>query len=242
VTSSRSRSALGSHETRALLLRRVDYGESDLVVALFTEKLGRVSALARGARRSSKRFGGALEPMHTLDVRCDEPRHGDLFVLRETRIAVPRARLTTNLERMQAAGRALSWVRRAAPPRTAEPEVWQVMENLLDLLTGEKLASAGTELAAAGLALLGAFGWGIDFERCVRCGKPCPETQPAMVDAAHGGLLCRACGGARTRLSADQRARLARAAAGVPLALEAADSELALDLVDQAMRAHAGFD
>ena len=40
MTSSRSRNALGSHETRALLLRRVDYGESDLVVALFTEQLG----------------------------------------------------------------------------------------------------------------------------------------------------------------------------------------------------------
>jgi DNA repair protein RecO (recombination protein O) len=242
VTSSRSRTALGSHETRALLLRRVDYGESDLVVALFTEQLGRVSALARGARRSSKRFGGALEPLHTLHVRCDEPRHGDLFVLREARIAVPRARLTQSLDRMQAAGRALSWVRRAAPPRTAEPEVWQVLENLLDALGSEEAGSAQRELAVAGLGLLGAFGWAIDFERCVRCGKRCPEAQPAMVDAAHGGLLCRACGGARTRLSADQRLSLARAAAGVTTALQVADTELALELVEQAMRAHAGLD
>ena len=242
MTSSRSRTTLSSHQTRALLLRRVDYGESDLVLALFTEKLGRVSALARGARRSSKRFGGSLEPMHTLDVRCDEPRHGDLFVLREARIAVPRAKLTNSLDRMQAAGRALGWVRRAAPPRTAEPEVWQVLENLLDALAEHEPGSAAKELAAAGLGLLGAFGWGIDFERCVRCGKACPETQPAMVDAARGGLLCRACGGARTRLSAEQRGRLARASAGEPGSLAPEDSELALDLVEQAMRAHAGFE
>jgi DNA repair protein RecO (recombination protein O) len=242
VTASRSRAALGSHETRALLLRRVDYGESDLVLALFTEKLGRLSALARGARRSSKRFGGALEPLHTLQLRCDEPRHGDLFVLREAEIAVPRAKLTSDLDRMQAAGKALSWVRRAAPPRTPEPEIWQLLENLLDALGEGESSDSGLRLAGAGLGLLAAFGWGIDFERCVRCGRQCPPTQPAMVDAAHGGLLCRSCGGARTRLSAEQRARLARAAAGEPSALAASDAELALDLVEHAMRAHAGFE
>jgi DNA repair protein RecO (recombination protein O) len=242
VTSTRSRTTLGSHQTRALLLRRVDYGESDLVLALFSESLGRISALARSARRSTRRFGGALEPMHTLEIRCDEPRHGDLFVLREARIAVPRGRLASDLDRMQAAGRALSWVRRAAPPRTPEPEVWQVLENLLDTLSAAEPRAAGLELAAAGLSLLAAFGWGIDFERCVRCGKPCPEAQPARVDAARGGLVGRACGGARTRLSAEQRARLFLAAAGSPGALAAADAELALDLVEQALLAHAGLD
>jgi DNA repair protein RecO (recombination protein O) len=220
----------------------VDYAESDLVVALFTEKLGRVSALARGARRSARRFGGSLEPMHTLSVRCDEPRHGDLFALREAHIDVPRARLSTSLDRLQAAGRALSWVRGAAPPRTPEPQVWKVLTTLLDGLSAAEPAGAPELLAAAGLGLLGAFGWGMDFERCIRCGKPCPQSQAAMVDAVQGGLLCRACGGARTRLSAEQRARLARAAAGVPAALESADSELALGLVELAMRAHAGFD
>ena len=41
--------------TRALLLKQVDTGESDRVVTLLTEDLGKVSAIARGARRSRKR-------------------------------------------------------------------------------------------------------------------------------------------------------------------------------------------
>ena len=232
-----------THETRALLLRRVDYGESDLILGLFTEKLGRVSALARGARRSMKRFGGSLEAMHTLSIRCDDPAHGDLMMLREARIAVPRTTLASDLDRMQAAGRALSWVRRVAPPRIPEPDVWRVLENLLDRLsTRLDPRSPSLHLASAGLALLAAFGWGLELSHCVRCGRPCPTSAPALLDAAHGGLVCRACGGGRTRLEADVRGRLAHAAAGVDEALEESDTELALDLVDQAMRAHAGFD
>ena len=43
-----------------------------MIVTLFTEELGKIAALARGARKSSRRFAGALEPMHTLRVTLDE--------------------------------------------------------------------------------------------------------------------------------------------------------------------------
>ena len=45
--------------TRAIVLRLVDYRESDRIATLFTEALGRVGAIARGARKSQRRFGGA---------------------------------------------------------------------------------------------------------------------------------------------------------------------------------------
>ena len=46
--------------TAAIVLRTVDYGEADRVVTLFTRDHGKLSALARGARKSVKRFGAAL--------------------------------------------------------------------------------------------------------------------------------------------------------------------------------------
>ena len=45
--------------TPAIVLRTVDYGEADRVVTLFTREHGKLSALARGARKSVKRFGAA---------------------------------------------------------------------------------------------------------------------------------------------------------------------------------------
>jgi DNA repair protein RecO (recombination protein O) len=216
------------------LLRRTEHGESDLVLALFTESFGRVSALARGARKSQKRFGGSLEPFHTLALEADEPAQGELFHLRDARIEVPRLALTADLSRMDAAGRALGWVRVAAPPRTAEPEVWRAIITLLDRLDAPGALDARLVLAEQGLALLAAFGWGLDLERCVRCGKPCEPGKAAMIDAERGGLVCRACGGARIRLSGPLRDRLARGA------LVEEDVDVALDLVERALRTHVG--
>jgi DNA repair protein RecO (recombination protein O) len=243
VAAGRRTKRVRAHSTRALLLRRTDYGESDLVVALFTERLGRVSALARGARKSQRRFGGALEPMHTLAVRLDEKSGAELLVLAEASIDRVRTRLTSRLEHMDAAGRALGWVRRASPPRTIEPEVWRVLSELLDRLDDPTAPVAPrVELAEAGLRLLSAFGWGLELFRCVSCGKPCPEGRAAQIDVERGGLVCRSCGGARVRLPGATRTRMAEAAGGSAGALEASDLDVVVELTDRAFRAHLGFE
>lgn len=236
------RAAAARTETDALVVRKVEYGEADAVVTLFTERLGKVSALARGAKRSSKRFGGALDPMHTVHVALDERAGADLATLLEAHVVRARFRLASDLDRLDAAGQALRWVRSGSPPRTPEPAVWAEIGALLDRLDDPSDSlPARTHLAATGLRLLAAFGWGLDFGACVRCGKPCDEGRSAYVDAAAGGLVCRACGGGRRRLDADARARLVAASSGRDGVLVAEDAAVALALVDEALMAHAGL-
>lgn len=229
--------------TEALLVRRVEYGESDLVLTLLTQKVGKVSALARGARKSTRRFAGALEPMHTLLVELDERPSAELLTLVSATLKQPRAKILSNLPAMEAAGKALSWVRMAAPPRTPEEAPYAVLNFLLDRLAAANDAEAvATALAEAGLSLLSAFGWGIDFERCVRCGRQASPEQSASVDAVRGGLICRSCGGARLRISAAARKRMARAASGETGVLLGEDSAQTLSIVEAALGAHAGIE
>jgi DNA repair protein RecO (recombination protein O) len=238
-----ARKASARITTQALLLRRVEYGEADLVLTLLTQKLGKVSALARSARKSMKRFGGSLEPMHTLLIELDERPGAELFTLLEAKLKVPRAKILTSLPAMEAAGKALSWARRAAPPRTPEEAPYDVLSTLLDRLAEAAGAEASAiALAEAGLSLLSAFGWGIDFERCVRCGRQALPQQSASVDPARGGLICRSCGGARLRISAGSRERMARAAAGETGVLTTVEASSALSIVEAALGAHAGIE
>jgi len=227
----------------ALLLRRVEYGEADLVLTLLTQKLGKVSALARGARKSNKRFSGALEPMHTLTVELDERPGAELFTLVSAKLAVPRTKILESLPALEAAGKALSWARRAAPPRTPEPEPYAVLSTLLDRLADANDAAASQcALAEAGLSLLTALGWGIDFERCVRCGRQAQKAQSASVDAARGGLICRNCGGARLRVSALAREHMASASSGRTFVLTESEAPDARAIVEAALGAHAGIE
>jgi DNA repair protein RecO (recombination protein O) len=228
--------------TDALLVRKAPFGDADAVVTFFTEERGMVSAVARSALRSSKRFP-SLEPMHLLRVGLEERSGAELGVLAEASIARPRLGLTANLDCLEAAGHALRWVRRAAPPLTPEPALWAVINGFLDDLDASVGASdAGpaptARLAGVGLRLLGAIGWGLDLDRCVRCGRSCDGAASAFVDPAEGGLVCRACGGARLLLREGRRARFLAAAQGDDAALQGDDPTAAIELVEATLAAH----
>jgi DNA repair protein RecO (recombination protein O) len=228
-------------ETAALLVRGVPYGEADLVATFFTETDGKVGAIVRGARRSTKRFGGALEPMHELAIVLED-KGRELCVLKEARLARTRIGLTSDLEAMEAAGRALRWVRHLCPVRTPEPAAWARLRSLLDLLDARGAAPAAQHLATFGLLLLADVGYALDWERCVRCGRPCPANRPAMIDAAGGGLVCTTCGGARRTVSADVRDVAARAQRGEDAAMTVGQANAILAIVDDALAAHTDFD
>jgi DNA repair protein RecO (recombination protein O) len=204
-----------------------------------TRAEGKVAAMARAARKSRKRFGGTLEPMHTLDVTYED-RGSELVTLKDARLVRVRQNLTKSLEALDAAGRALRWLRHVCPPRTAEPGAFGAAIELLDAL--EAGEAPIPRLASFGLRLLADIGYAVDFVRCVRCGKPCPSDRPAAFDVAKGGLVCQACGGAPRIAGPALRALGAAACNGEAReALEAEWNEL-LSIVDEVMKAHAGFD
>jgi DNA repair protein RecO (recombination protein O) len=243
-----------SHETLALVLRRTPYGDADLIVTLFTSALGQVSAIARSARKSQRRFGGNLEPLHTLEVEVEQAAGSELLRLCEARIVIARLHLLEDLTAMEAAGKFLSWIRHSSPEHTPEPQLWELSQSCLDELdsaaqhrrSGDASAasappSATLTLASHGLRLLVACGWRLELEYCVQSGVRCPDGKAAMIDPERGGLIARAHGGASLAVDGATRQRLIATQAGRALALEEADASLALELVERCLRAHAGL-
>lgn len=136
----------------ALLVQKRDRGEADRVLTFFTRDLGTVSAVAYAAQRSKKRFA-VLEPFHTLRIEVDDGAR-ELAVLREAVVAVARPAFLGDLDRMQAGGEALSWVRAVCPPRAPEPEVWGAIVAFLDVAAVCPVDDLAEEQAAFGLRLL----------------------------------------------------------------------------------------
>ncbi len=238
-SSDRSHTILAS----ALVLGRVDYRESDLILQLFTDGLGRLSALARGSRKSNKRFSGALEPMHTLQLELNDRPRGELYTLKDARITRARTGLTAQLDSLTTAGKALKWVKKAAPHHTPEPELWRAISLLLDALNEPMTGGAPQQLLAGfGTRLLEVLGWGLHLTSCVSCAKPCPEGRAAWIHPERGGIICRSCGGGPIQLTGTTRSELITAGRndGVRITEDAALD--VLRVVERALSAHLGVD
>lgn len=177
-----------TERTEAFLLRSTPYGESDLVVALLTARWGRVAALARGARRSRRRFGGVLDYFHLVEAEVRPGRSGlgrlvavDLLrPYRAPREGVDSYRVASHVLEV-----ALLGTREGAP----EPELFALVEGALGALErGADAASLARVFQARALA---ALGYRLPAEACPECGSP-HERGACHRDAA---LLCARCAG-----------------------------------------------
>jgi DNA repair protein RecO (recombination protein O) len=228
---------LSVFDSEAFLLRAVPYGEADVIATFLTRAHGKIGAIARGARRSKKRFPGVLEPLSTVTVRVDD-RGRDLGTLKEGRIVVARPRITEDLDALDAAGKALRFARELCPAKTPEPEVFAALTDLLDALDAKRHAKHA--LVRFSFALLAGVGYGLELSRCVRCGKPRPRERSAYLDAAKGGVVCSSCGGGPYVLTASLADAAERLTAGEDVELDAAHCETLLRVAEDAIAAHSG--
>jgi DNA repair protein RecO (recombination protein O) len=80
------------HTSDALILRTYSLGESDRIVVFLTRDRGKKRGVAKNARQSRRRFGGALEPLTCGRVTYRERERRDLVFVQD--VAPTRSPLT----------------------------------------------------------------------------------------------------------------------------------------------------
>ena len=119
--------------TSAIVLRSVDFRETDRVVTLLTEHFGKLGVIARGARRSKRRFCGALEPFLLLDVQFRFGR-GELAHLEQSRVKVAFPGIVKSLTKIDLAGAALDLVRVGTAAEERDSTLFFTVVTLFQLL------------------------------------------------------------------------------------------------------------
>ena len=196
--------------TPAVVLRTVDYGEADRVVTLLCRDGGKRSALARGARKSARRFGAGLALFGVGEATLTERAGSDLATLDAFHGARGFPRLMLDVAKVAHGGYACEVVRELSPPHKEEPEVFELLVTLLDLLDGNP-ARAET-LRVFELRLLDAVGLQPTLDRCVECGREDLDEPGQIFSLRQGGVVCAHCHGHGKPLDGD--ARRAMVAAG----------------------------
>ncbi len=170
------------------MLRTRPFGESDLIAVLFTEDMGKVSGIAKGARRSKRRFsGGALEPFQETRTRLSLRPHAGLAFLHESTVVTPNHAVATDLDAFAWA----SYVTELTELMTAEadpcPEVFALYRNVIAEIGSQAPESFAHHYI---LGLLDHGGWGPDFHTCGVCAEPVVEYSRPILDNRGSGVIC----------------------------------------------------
>jgi DNA repair protein RecO (recombination protein O) len=172
----------------ALVLSSVDYGEADRIVTLFTRERGRVSAFAAGARKSKRRFAGALEAGTHLKAHLVE-RRGDTFRLDGVDVVQSFHHLRDDLPRIARLLYCLELIRELTRDHEPHATLFDALKDYLQRLDAKE--AGPTSLLLFELDALAQAGFMPNFSPCALCGQP--TGQRPRFDPEHGGVVCFAC-------------------------------------------------
>jgi DNA repair protein RecO (recombination protein O) len=203
----------GSLKTEGIVLRSLRYGEADRILHLYTPDRGRISAIAKGVRKTRSRFGGRMEPFFRLDLVLYEGR-SDLLTVTSAETLAGHPRLREDAGALDGAARACEAVARVFDDGDPHRGVYHLLANELTLLDQDPARAGRSNALAFRLKLLLAAGFAPQLAACASCGE---RDHLVGFSGAAGGVVCAACEASAFPLDQDAHDFLV-AALGRPLA------------------------
>ena len=178
----------------AIMLRATEHGDFDKIITFFTLKQGKISVIAKGAKKSIKRFAGVLELFSVLNLVYSFGRGRGLPILKEASVVHPFERIRTNITRTAYASYWCELVYAWMDQGQQQVSVYRLLEHTLDQLNRGSLSEHALHITFQ-LRFMAINGFRPGLEHCNICRTPVGRFRRSFVafNVRRGGLLCERC-------------------------------------------------
>lgn len=173
-------------ESEAIVLRTYPLREADLLVTLFTRREGKVRAVARAAKKSKRRFGGALEPLTFVRAYYEDRERLDLARLDSCDVLESPLATEVTYSRAIALGHVAELLDELQPDREPNDAVFRLALAVTAALRGTEVWAPLTYFE---LWMTRLMGYLPDLSECVVCGRTLNGSR-AFFHALSDGLMC----------------------------------------------------
>jgi len=173
-------------QSEALILRTYPFHEADLLVTLFTRSEGKIRGVAKAAKRSKRRFGGALEPLTHVIAHWEEKEKQELARLDSCDILASPLAAEMTYPRVVALSYVAEVLDQLLPDREPSDDIFRLALSVV------KHLEAGTvwmPLTYFDLWIVRLIGLLPDLSHCIACGARLNGSR-AFFHALADGLLC----------------------------------------------------
>jgi len=178
--------------SEAIVLHAFDYLESSRIVKLVTRGAGMRSALAKGARKSRRRFGSGLDLFGQGTAFLHTKPGRELDTISGFEDVRARAELGADLEKF-AGAETIAEIALRFGRDGADVELFDAIAGALDALARSEPAQAREATIAGAWQIVASLGFGPALSECAHCGDAIKEDASAMFTHSAGGSLCARC-------------------------------------------------
>jgi DNA repair protein RecO (recombination protein O) len=178
------------YQTSAIVVRSTPYGESDRIVTLYTLDFGKMKGIAKGAKRSQKRFANTLEIGSYIQVGFFEKETQDLVRLDQSELIHSFGSLREDITKLAWASYFIELVNELTAERIKNKALFRLLVFFLDLIDQGMLQEDIQRVFE--VRLLSHLGYQPHFDHCTRCQKRL-SGEKFFFGIRQGGVLCPPC-------------------------------------------------
>src|SRR6202051_562769 len=173
-------------ESEAIVLRTYPLREADLLVTLFTRAEGKVRGVARSAKKSKRRFGGALEPLTYVRAFYDVRERQELARLDACEVLESPLATEASYARAVALAHVAEVLVELLADHQDNDAIFRLTLSVLHVLTGSEVWMPVTYFD---LWLTRLVGFLPELTECIVCGRSLNGSR-AFFHALADGLMC----------------------------------------------------
>lgn len=177
------------YRVHGIILSRIDFGEADRVITLYTAEAGKVRAVAKGVRKTTSRLAGHLELFVEAQLQIARGRNLDVITQSVTQNAF--RTLREDLWRTTYACVAAELTDRFTVEGVTIAPLFDLLRLTLERLDADRDPELAIRLFE--VQALGLLGYRPELQQCVNCRTALTPTGNFFAAIA-GGVLCFDCG------------------------------------------------
>ena len=180
-----------SYTSQAIIMRTKEFGETDLLVTFLTPDKGRLKGIAKGARKSRKRFVNCLDVFSLVELEYSLKREGSLYFLNSGKLINAYPGIRSDFTTLSKASYMVELTEILFPWGVAERKMFDLLKSSLDALADMEKSDVIPFVFEIKAMTLG--GYGINFDKCTICGRPYKGEGRAVFKRDKGGIACLKC-------------------------------------------------
>ena len=179
---------------QAVLLKRIDYGDNDLIVTLFIPNIGKLTVIAKSAKKSKRRFPGILELFNQLSVVYSQNRRGGLPLLKEASLHDAFINIRADINKTAYASYWVELINLWLEERHAQDALYYLLQEVLGALDKGEVSFQFLNIYFQ-MKFLNLTGLQPHLTSCCQCQIQidCLLPGEVMVSIKDGGVVCCGC-------------------------------------------------
>lgn len=129
---------MNSYTTEGIVIKRLNFGEADRLITLFTKDHGKITTLAKGIRKPVSKRAGSVEVFNHIKASVIKGK-SNLDILAETQTLNSFSTWRKHLGRITLAYQICEIVDKLTPDHQPNPEVFEILKNSLSQIGTLKL-------------------------------------------------------------------------------------------------------